>query len=183
MQGSEQHSQQRESASLRHPVQLVPPCRASLLALKGSQPGTQHLPAHYSAAALTAVGCPGGSSKGGFSIPHHQIVTVCRWHLLCVHELAFGDGSGQADRHSCTAGGKPDMCLQALPASLDPDSVLEGAWAQSGQSGGWAVPEGLDPSLEAFRTWLRHLLWELTLLLVQVWLRICSYLIQSCMHL
>ena len=64
-------------------------------------------------------------------------------------------------------------CLQALPKSLDPDSVLEAAWAQAGHSGGWGLPEGLDPSLEAFRTWLRHLLWELTLLLVQV---SCRYL-------
>ena len=48
--------------------------------------------------------------------------------------------------------------------------MLEGAWAESAQSGVWGTPEGLDPSLEAFRTWLRHLLWELTLLLVQVWL-------------
>lgn len=48
--------------------------------------------------------------------------------------------------------------------------MLEGAWAEPAQSGVWGTPEGLDPSLEAFRTWLRHLLWELTLLLVQVWL-------------
>lgn len=50
--------------------------------------------------------------------------------------------------------------------------MLEGAWAEPAQSGVWGSPEGLDPSLEAFRTWLRHLLWELTLLLVQV----CGFL-------
>ena len=58
--------------------------------------------------------------------------------------------------------------MQALPESLDPDSVLDGEWAQSAHPGGWALPEGVDPSLQAFHTWLRHLLWELTLLLVQV---------------
>lgn len=47
--------------------------------------------------------------------------------------------------------------------------MLEGAWAQPAQAGGWTLPQGVDPSLEAFRTWLRHLLWELTLLLAQVW--------------
>ena len=66
------------------------------------------------------------------------------------------------------------FCLQALPESLDPDSVLDNEWAQPAQREVWALPQGLDPSLEAFRTWLRHLLWELTRLLVQV--SLCPHL-------
>ncbi len=55
-----------------------------------------------------------------------------------------------------------------LPESLDLDSVLEGAWAQSREAADWPLPQGLEAPLEVFRHWLRHLLWELTLLLIQV---------------
>ena len=58
--------------------------------------------------------------------------------------------------------------LQVLPESLDPDSVLEGAWAETRECGEWGEPQGLEAPLAAFRHWLRHLLWELTLLLAQV---------------
>ena len=65
--------------------------------------------------------------------------------------------------------------LQPLPESLDPDSVLEGGWAQGQGSADWPQPEGLEMPLQAFRHWLRHVLWELTSLLVQV----CCFLTHS----
>jgi len=58
--------------------------------------------------------------------------------------------------------------MQGLPESLDPDSVLEGAWAQTQHPVDWPQPQSLEGPLAAFRHWLRHLLWELTLLLAQV---------------
>ncbi len=55
-----------------------------------------------------------------------------------------------------------------MPESSDPDSVLEGAWAQTQHPVNWPQPESLEGPLAAFRHWLRHLLWEVTLLLAQV---------------
>ena len=60
------------------------------------------------------------------------------------------------------------LCLQELPEGLDPNSVLEGAGPLPRNSVYWPQPQGLEPPLEAFRHWLRHLLWELTSLLAQV---------------
>ncbi|KAL0037161.1 hypothetical protein WJX79_003343 [Trebouxia sp. C0005] len=78
---------------------------------------------------------------------------------------------------------------QGLPESLDPDTVLEGAWAQTQHPINWPQPQSLEGPLAAFRHWLRHLLWELTLLLAQrgerspqVWSAVLGCLIHLVSH-
>ncbi|KAL0049325.1 hypothetical protein WJX82_011369 [Trebouxia sp. C0006] len=78
---------------------------------------------------------------------------------------------------------------QGMPESSDPDSVLEGAWAQTQHPVNWPQPESLEGPLAAFRHWLRHLLWELTLLLAQrgerspqVWSAVLGCLIHLVSH-